>query len=100
MADQIIITTFREWDFERMIRKIVENAVAELVIKAAAVMPDEILTTEEAAIFMKVSKATINKWRKDNLIEAIYFGKSIRYKKSDLFNVKEKKARRRAQRNG
>lgn len=42
------------------------------------------LTTKEAGALLKVSRATLNRWRKDKKIKAKKFCGVVRYKLSDI----------------
>lgn len=45
------------------------------------------LTTKEAGQILKVSRATLNRWRKEKKIKAKKIGSIVRYKLSDIENA-------------
>ena len=52
----------------------------------SGVLSSDLLTTEEAAVFLKSSKATLETWRctKGVLLPFVRLGRSVRYRRSDL----------------
>lgn len=61
---------------------------------APAPVEDEYLTTKQAKAFLKCSVPTLLKWRKAKFITAKNFGRSVRYLKSDLIRISEKRTSR------
>ena len=51
---------------------------------------DEFISENDAVAFLRVSKVTLNNWRKDDILREgehyIRFNRSIRYKKNALLN--------------
>lgn len=45
---------------------------------------EQYLTTKEAALLLKVSRGTLNNWRKQKKIKAKKIGGAVRYKLSDI----------------
>ncbi len=45
---------------------------------------DPLLTVEEAASYCKVSKTTINKWRRERLLPCVRATSDVRFLRSDL----------------
>jgi excisionase family DNA binding protein len=54
---------------------------------------DVYLTTEEACHMAKVSRPTLNRWKKAGIIPYVKIGKNVRYKEGDLQNLLESKKR-------
>lgn len=53
--------------------------------------PEELLTTDEAADFLKVSRVTLWAWQKNNILVPLKIGQLTRYRKSDILAAMEKK---------
>lgn len=45
---------------------------------------EELLTAEEVMILLKVSKATLWRWNRDNILPCLKIGGEKRYKRSDI----------------
>lgn len=52
---------------------------------------EKLLTSEEACSFLRCSKPTLHRWKKENIIPHVRIGNNIRYKESDLQNLLESK---------
>ena len=78
------------FNIENYVIKLIKEEVAEAVAKAEKIVPEEeILYTEnEACNFLKITRPTILKLRKDGKLNYFKVGKGIRYKQSDLLNIK------------
>lgn len=50
---------------------------------------EEFLTTKQTCSFLKISHVTLLKWRREGLVAAHMFGKSVRFLKSDLLKVSQ-----------
>jgi len=56
-------------------------------IKAKPVVESEtLMTVEEVGKFLKVSKVTIHKWKKQKRIKSYRIGRRIYFKKSDILD--------------
>lgn len=53
--------------------------------------PDELLTTDEAADFIKVSRVTLWTWQKKNILVPLKIGQLTRYRKSDILAAMERR---------
>ena len=67
------------------------NSIRNEFAKQRIVIPEiQLISETEVAEILKVSKVTLNKWRRDNiLIEGKHYmrlGKCLRYKKNELLN--------------
>ena len=61
------------------------NSTSELqVIDYEKFMDDPLLTVQEAADYCKVSKSTVQKWRRDELLPCVRVFSDIRFRRSDL----------------
>lgn len=73
---------------EEMIRKIVEEEVsrqlADLHHEEPHQAEEKLLTTNEACEFLRVSKPTLHRWKRENLVPHVRIGNNIRYKLTDL----------------
>jgi hypothetical protein len=67
------------------------NSIRNEFAKQRIVIPEiQLISETEVSGLLKVSKVTLNKWRKDNiLIEGKHYmrlGRCLRYKKNELLN--------------
>lgn len=73
---------------EELIKKIVEEEVtkqlAHLHHEEQEVTEEKLLTTAEACEFLRVSKPTLHRWKREDIIPHVRLGNNIRYKLSDL----------------
>ena len=78
------------FNIENYVIKLIKEEVAEAVAKAEKiVLEEEIVYTEnEACNFLKITRPTILKLRKEGKLNYFKVGKGIRYKQSDLLNIK------------
>lgn len=70
---------------------LIKEAIRDEFANQRPVTPEiQLISETEVAEILKVSKVTLNKWRRDNiLIESKHYirlGKCIRYKKNALLN--------------
>ncbi len=55
--------------------------------ESTLVAPSEhLLTKEEAAVYLKVSTRTLETYVKNKIIQPIYYGRAVRFRKEDLNN--------------
>ncbi|MDD2646151.1 MAG: helix-turn-helix domain-containing protein [Bacteroides sp.] len=73
---------------EELIKKIVEEEVtrqlADLHHEEPQPVEEKLLTTAEACEYLRVSKPTLHRWKRENIIPHVRLGGNIRYKLSDL----------------
>ena len=74
---------------ESEIREVISDAVEKSLSR---LMPnkgraEEYLTREEAADLLKVSKGTIDVWRRKGIIKAYRINSRVRFLKSDLYKA-------------
>lgn len=71
-----------------IIKKIVSEEVARQLASLHHEEPEQVdeklLTTAEACEFLRCSKPTLHRWKKENIIAHVRLGNNIRYKLSDL----------------
>lgn len=69
-----------------------EEEVRRLVTNLTPPKPDdELLTIKDACDFLKVSKVSLHKWKREGKIEYHRFGSRIRFKKSELLALSRPK---------
>ena len=73
---------------------LIKEAIMDEFANQRPVTPDiQLISETEAGELLKVSKVTLNKWRRDNiLIEGKHYmryGKCLRYKKNALLNFEK-----------
>ncbi|MDN5296360.1 MAG: Helix-turn-helix domain [Bacteroidota bacterium] len=81
---------------ETDIKKIVNDIVNELKKNEQPIeeQPQErLLTSAETCAFLRCSKPTLHRMKKNGTIPFIRFGKNIRYKQSDLEKLIETKGK-------
>ena len=78
------------FNIENYVIKLIKEEVAEAVAKAEKIVPEEeiVYTENEACNFLKITRPTILKLRKEGKLNYFKVGKGIRYKQSDLLNIK------------
>jgi excisionase family DNA binding protein len=79
---------------ENDIQRIVTRVVAELKkgeIPIIEEQEEKLLTTNEACEFLRISKPTLHRWKKEGIVPHVRFGSNIRYKESDLMNLLKNK---------
>lgn len=73
---------------EELIKKIVkeevEKQLADLHHEEPEPAEEKLLTTAEACEYLRVSKPTLHRWKRENIIPHVRLGGNIRYKLSDL----------------
>ncbi|MDD3725371.1 MAG: helix-turn-helix domain-containing protein [Bacteroidales bacterium] len=52
---------------------------------------EKLYTSEEACAYLRCSKPTLHRWKKEGIIPHVRIGSNIRYKESDLRNLLESK---------
>ncbi len=73
-----------------------ESALRRIIAEVMAEKPQEekihdeiLLTTNEACEFLRCSKPTLHRWKKEGIVPHIRIGANIRYRKSDLQKIAE-----------
>ena len=74
---------------KQKLEALIEKKVEEKVITLKEMWESEVMTENEACEFLKLSRPTLLKLRKEGKIEYKRYGKEIRYKRSDLLNIGE-----------
>ena len=76
---------------ESSIRKIVLEEIEKFQMTQkeparaeSAIKEEKLLTTTEASEFLRISRITLHRWKKEGIIPHVRIGDTIRYKKSDL----------------
>lgn len=81
MVSEIILSSIRIEDFKEMVRQCVREEIGAV---SSPNQIDDFIDEKEAAIFLMVSKCTLNLWRKNGTIPYHRIGTRIRYRKSEL----------------
>lgn len=88
--EKILITS--ESEIKRIVQQAVNDALGtHSTEKVVEEKPERLLTTIEATEFLRCSKPTLHRWKKEGLIPFIRIGANIRYKESELQKLLEKK---------
>ena len=77
-------------NIDNHIKQLVKEEVAKAMEKVEKIVPGEesVYTENEACKFLKITRPTILKLRKEGKVNYFTVGSGIRYKKSDLLNIK------------
>ena len=78
------------FNIENHVKQLIKEEVAKAMAKAEKIVPEEesVYTENEACNFLKITRPTILKLRKEGKLNYFKVGKGIRYKQSDLLNIK------------
>ena len=63
------------------------SLIQESIKKPKATAPEELLRTGEACKILKCSKPTLIKQARENGLQVIRFGQTLRFKKSEIFKM-------------
>lgn len=74
-------------EFIELVREVIKEELNSSIIKSNIQDSDELLTLKEACIYLKISKVTIHKWKREGKIEFLRFGNRIRFQKSELIKA-------------
>ena len=74
-------------EFQELIQKTIKNELKNFSIIPQQIQSDELLNIEEAGALLHVSKVTIHKWKKKNLIQAYRIGRKIYFKRQELIEA-------------
>ena len=87
MSELMILTS------ETDIKKIVEEVVRELRKQEEPKeekKEEKLYTANEACVFLRCSKPTLHRWKRDGLVPHVKIGTNIRYRESDLKKIIDK----------
>lgn len=77
------------------LKRIVKEAVKEALHEQSEMLHnpnnEELLTQKQAAELLQVTTATIIRWQRIGELPVTRVGRSVRYRKSDLLGLKDKK---------
>jgi excisionase family DNA binding protein len=74
---------------ESELRRIIADVMAEKP-QEEKTPEEQLLTTNEACEFLRCSKPTLHRWKKEGIVPHVRIGANIRYRKSDLQKIAEK----------
>jgi DNA-binding XRE family transcriptional regulator len=86
--DGILITGTNSEDFLNRIRQISLEAAKEAIKEKSK---EDLLTQEEAASYLDISKTTIIKWGKRHIVTPIEMGGRVYYDRLQIHNKKKEK---------
>lgn len=87
---EILMHQFSEQDLRELMKEVLRETIREEI---KSVLPradpqkppdEEYLTVDQVCKMLQVSKPTLHSYTKDGVINAYRFGRSVRYKKSDI----------------
>ena len=76
------------------LREVMKSFIDEAIKSVVSVEENDIdsfLTTEEVCEYLRISRPTIHRWKREGVIPHIRIGKNIRYRESDLRDVLQSK---------
>lgn len=80
--------------FKSEVRQLVVDEMAKRTAQVHPAEPEEkterLFTTKEACAFLRCSKPTLHRWKKEGIVPHIRIGTNIRYKESDLNKLTKK----------
>lgn len=84
-SDTNVILQVSSNDLKEFAQDILEGAKTIAMIEAeAATTSDQLLTIDEAAELLSVSKMTLHRWDKNGILKKVEIGGKRRYRKSDI----------------
>lgn len=86
IADETPIAMLTVGQLRAIIREVVVDS-RDCKEEPPASMPDTLLTTNEACEFLRCSKPTLHRWKKEGIVPHIRIGANIRYRESDLVDI-------------
>ncbi len=82
------VVVFSIEQVRQLVTETTEKVVMEMLKNAHKLNDDILLNVKETCEFMHISRCTLNKWTKDNILPHIRKGGRIFYKKSDIMERK------------
>ena len=83
---QLVISADALFQFGKDIEQNIINSLSGKIDSKHSKNDEELLTLDEAALFLKKSHVTIHAWKKKGLLQFIRISNKIYFKKSDLLN--------------
>ncbi|MEI9945797.1 MAG: helix-turn-helix domain-containing protein [Chitinophagaceae bacterium] len=73
-------------EFKELISELVKNELKDFKEQISLPKEDVFMSIEEASQFLRASKVTIHKWKKNKKITSYRIGRKIFFKKQELIN--------------
>ena len=90
ITDETPIVMLTVGQLREVIKSFIDEAIKSVVsVKENDI--DSLLTTEEACEYLRISRPTIHRWKREGFIPHIRIGNNIRYRESDLREVLQSK---------
>lgn len=93
MADSTLLVTMSIADLESLIRNSIKVELRELLNVFHSPPKDDLISIEETAALLRVSKVTIHKYKKDKLLKPYRIGRKVYFKKDEVINSMNSKNR-------
>lgn len=90
MTAKSYLIPVEEGDLETLVDRCLERAFLKRIASipvADKPEPDELLTPEETAKLLKVSKVTVWQWEKVGILKKHHIGNQVRYLRSEVLNA-------------
>lgn len=85
---QLKMVLMTEPELRQLMVEVAQKAVSEMAKNAHKLNDDCLLTIAETCSFMHITRSTLNKWTRENLISSMKKGGRVFYKKSELLAQK------------
>ena len=83
ITDETPIVMLTVGQLKEVIKSIIYEAIKdEVSVEDSGV--DTMLTTDEVCEYLRISRPTLHRWKRDRIVPHIKIGKNIRYRQSDL----------------
>jgi len=87
MAELMVLTS--ETDLKKIVGEVIKELKKQEEPKEEK-KEEKLYTANEACAFLRCSKPTLHRWKRDGLISFIKIGTNIRYRESDLKKIVDK----------
>lgn len=87
MTKERVIYQLNRDDLKELITQVVQDAIRGLQgneVKTADDGDNDLMTREEVAKFLGVTKTTLSNWAKLGYLESIHVGRLVRYRRADV----------------
>ena len=87
MTNDVILSPITLDEFKIVLRECIKSELSASAPPQFTPQNEDLITENEARVFLQVSKVTLKKWRDEKTIPFYRIGTRIRYKRSELIQV-------------